>query len=115
MGLDFLRRAAKGFTKAWDRGRTSLAAPSLFTRYPESRTRTVITELLPDCHVKVGAEVAVCFAGDQLILVEETSQIGCLKNPPPDLVAAVREAGGYALGQIKQFNPLSGTADVEVD
>ena len=34
MGLDFIRRAAKGFTKAWDRGRTSLAEPSLFTRYP---------------------------------------------------------------------------------
>ena len=115
MGLDFIRRAAKGFTKAWDRGRTSLAEPSLFTRYPESRTRTVIAELLPDCQVKVGAELAVCFDGDQLILVEETNQIGCMRNPPPDLVAAVRNAGGYALGQIRQFNPLSGTADVEID
>ena len=75
----------------------------------------MIAELLPDCHVKVGAELAVCFDGDQLILVEETNQIGCMRNPPPDLVAAVRDAGGYALGQIKQFNPLSGTADVEID
>ena len=115
MGLDFIRRAAKGFTKAWDRGRTDLVEPSLFTRYPESRTRTVIAELLPGCQVKVGAELAVCFAGDQLILVDETNQVACMRNPPPDLVMAVREAGGYALGQIKQFNPLSGTADVEVD
>ncbi len=115
MGLDFIRRAAKGFTKAWDRGRTSLASPSLFTRYPESRTRTVIADVMPDSQVQVGAELVVCFAGDQLILVEETNQIGCMKNPPADLVEAVREAGGYALGQIKQFNPLSGTADVEVD
>jgi hypothetical protein len=115
MGLDFIRRAAKGFTKAWDRGRTSLAEPSLFTRYPETRTRTVIAELLPDCQVKVGAELAVCVAGDQLILIQETHQVGYMNNPPPELLEAVRCAGGYALGQIKQFNPLSGTADVEID
>lgn len=115
MGLDFIRRGAKGFAKAWDKGRTSLAEPTLFTRYPEARARTVIAELLPDCKTKVGAQLAVCVRGDQLVLVEETNQIGCMKSPPPDLLAAVRSAGGYAFGQIKQIHPLSGTADVEID
>ena len=115
MGLDFIRRAAKGFTKAWDRGRTSLATPTLFTRYPESRTRTVIAEMQPDCNVSVGAELAICVVGDKLILIDETSQVGCMQNPPTDLVDAVRAAGGCALGQITRFNPISGTADVEID
>ena len=115
MGLDFIRRTAKGFTKTWDRSCTSLAEPSLFARYPETRTRTVIAELQTGCQTKVGDELAICFADDQLILVAETIRIGFMKDPPPDLVAAVCAAGGYALARIKQLNPLSGTADVEVE
>jgi len=115
MGLDFIRRAAKNFTKAWDRGRTSLAQPSLFARHPESRRRTVIAELAPGCTPQVGAEFAVCADGPRLILLDETNPIGCLQNPPQDLVDAVHAAGGYALGQITCFNPISGTADVEIE
>ncbi|MCO4095360.1 MAG: hypothetical protein HEQ37_19250 [Acidovorax sp.] len=115
MGLDFIRRAAKGFTKSWDRGRTSLATPSLFTRYPEARRRTVIAEMAPDCNPRVGAEFAICIEGRSLVLIEETSRIGYLQNPPSDLVDAIRAAGGCALGQISHFNPISGTADVEID
>ena len=65
--------------------------------------------------LKVGAQLAVCVSGDQLILVEETYPVGRMKTPPADLLAAVRSAGGYAFGQIKQIHPLSGTADVEID
>ena len=115
MGLDFIRRAAKGFTKTWDRGRTSLATPSLFTRYPEARRRTVLAEMAPDCTPRVGAEFAVCVEGQRLVHIDETNRIGCLQNPPSDLVDAIRAAGGYALGQISHFNPISGTADVEIE
>ena len=53
--------------------------------------------------------------GPRLILLDETNPIGCLQNPPQDLVDAVHAAGGYALGQITCFNPISGTADVEIE
>ena len=115
MGLDFIRRAAKGFTKSWDRGRTNLAKPSLFTRYPEARRRTVIAEMAPDCNPRVGAELLVCVEGNCVILIDEAYRIGCLQNPPSDLVDAIRAAGGNAMGQISHFNPISGTADVEIE
>ena len=31
MGADFIRKAAKTFTKSWDRHRLDLATPTLFT------------------------------------------------------------------------------------
>jgi len=91
MGLDFIRRRAKTFTKTWSRGRTDLAQPTLFTRYPECRSRSV------------------------LLLVRGTTQIGSASSPPPDLMAAICKAGGNALGQVARINPISGTADVEVE
>ena len=115
MGLDFIRRAAKNFTKAWDRGRTSLAHPSLFARSPEARRRTAIAEIVPGCTPQAGAEFAVQAEGPRLILLDQMIPIGCLQSPPQDLVDAVHAAGGFALGQITCFNPISGTADVEIE
>lgn len=115
MGLDFIRRASKGFTKAWDRGRVSLAQPTLFTRHPESRRRTVIAELSPGCRVSVGMELMVCVDGERLILLEEISEVGCVECPPADSVDAIRTTGGHALGHVVCINPISGTADVEIE
>lgn len=115
MGLDFIRRAAKGFNKAWDRGRTSLAMPSLFSHNPQLGRRSVIVEFIPDFTPRVGCEYAVCFSGPDLVMLDEVNCVGVLKSPPPDLVDAVRDAGGAALGQITRFNPISGTGDVEVE
>ncbi|HEY6644518.1 hypothetical protein [Povalibacter sp.] len=57
----------------------------------------------------------ICISGGKLILVRETTQIGVVQTPPPDLFLAIRDAGDCALGHIVQINPLSGTADVEVE
>lgn len=114
MGLDFIRRAAKGFTKAWDRGRTNLAIPSLFSRNPQLGRRSVIVEF-QDFTPCVGAEYPVCFNGPDLVMLHENHCVGLLKSPPSDLVDAVRDVGGTALGQITRFNPISGTGDVEVE
>jgi hypothetical protein len=115
MGLDFIRRAARSFTKGWDRSQKDLAQPTLFTRYPECRTRTINSELNDHVHVTAGEQVMVCVQGDALTLVRETTQIGVVNSPPPDLFRAVRDAGDCALGHVVQINPLSRTADVEIE
>jgi hypothetical protein len=115
MGLDFIRRAARSFTKGWDRSQKDLAQPTLFTRYPECRTRTINADISDLVRVTEGEQVMICVSGGALALVRETTFVGVVQSPPPDLFRAIRDAGDYALGHIVQINPLSGTADVEVE
>lgn len=115
MGLDFIRRRAKTFTKSWNRNKTDLARPTLFTRYPECRSRSLIADLHADAGVAPGAEVLVCVRGTELSLVSGTTPIGATSRPPPDLLTAIRQAGGNALGRVTRLNPISGTADVEIE
>ena len=115
MGLDFIRRAARSFTKAWDRGKTELAQPTLFTRYPDCRTRTIVAQLDDRLPPSAGEQLAVCVRDKTLILVRETVQVGVAQSPPPDLYRAIRDAGDCALARVVRINPLSGTADVEVE
>lgn len=98
MGLDFIRQKAPSFTKSWDRHRIELCQRSLFTRDPELESRTALARTRPG----IGADAAM------LVRVEEAELIGYrgltrvaeFVDPPPDLVQAVREAGGYAEGQV---------------
>lgn len=115
MGLDFIRRAARSFTKSWNHGANTLAQPTLFTRYPECRTRSVIVQLDDHVVLPLGSQLMVCSQTTSLILVHETTQVGIVHTPPPDLFRAIQDAGGHAVGQIACVNPLSGTADVEIE
>jgi len=115
MGLDFIRRRAKTFTKAWNRNRTDLAQPTLFTRYPECRSRSFIADLSVDAGLSQGANVVVCSRGSELLVVSGTTQLGAATNPPSDLLNAIHEDGGYVLGRVARINAISGTADVEVE
>ena len=115
MGLDFIRRAAPSFTKAWNHSKETLTEPTLFTRYPECRTRTVIADLMQSTGLTAGAKVVVCAKASKLILVAGNVQIGVIQQPPSDLQKAIHDAGDCALGQINRINPLSGTADVEIE
>lgn len=114
MGLDFIRRTARSSTKAWDRGRSELADPTLFTRHPECSIRTVVAQLDNGIVMEPGSNVTMCLRGERLLVVRETTQIGTIERPPADLVRAIRDMGNQALGSCRQFNQLSGTADVEV-
>lgn len=115
MGLDFIRRAARTFVKSWSRGAAELAQPTLFTRYPECRSRSAVAVLDDNTNVEVGASLAVHVEGTTLALVRETTRVGVIATPPPDLFMAVQGAGGCALGRVSQLNPLSGTANVEIE
>jgi len=115
MGLDFIRRAARSFTKSWNRGATELSQPTLFTRYPECRSRSVVAAIENNAAVEVGAPLAVHVEGPSLALVRETTRVGTVSSPPHDLFTAIQGAGGCAMGRVSQLNPLSGTAHVEIE
>ena len=115
MGLDFIRRASKGFTKAWNRSKAELSQPTLFTQYPECRTRSVIADLDERAKLSEGTHIVVCVQGSKLILVQEKSRVGVVEHPPADLLGSIHQAGDCALGHVVRINPLSGTADVEIE
>jgi hypothetical protein len=115
MGLDFLRNKARSFRKSWSGGVARLAEPSLFTRYPECHSRSVIASLAQDAAVEVGAPLALHVDGKLLAVVRETTRVGTVSEPPADLLSAITKAGGGASGRISQVNPISGTANVEIE
>jgi hypothetical protein len=114
MGLDFLRRTAKSSSKAWDRGKADLSIPSLFGQQPERQTRTVLADYDDGVKLSSGEPLTFYLRDQNMLVVRENTRIGEIKNPPPDIVAKIRDAGGCALGQVQTVNQLSGTADVEI-
>jgi hypothetical protein len=78
MGLDFIRGTARSSTKAWNRGRTDLSNPTLFTRYPECHTRTVVARLNDGVEITQGGNVVLCIKNESLVLVRENTQIGVI-------------------------------------
>jgi len=115
MGLDFIRRAAKTFTKTWNRGASELASTTLFTRFPERRTRSVIASIHEGANISNGAPLIVYAEATRLVLVREIYRVGFVDAPPADLFKAIQESGGCANAQIARIHPLSGTADVEIE
>jgi hypothetical protein len=115
MGLDFIRRAAPSFKKGWTKGAASMAQPTLFTKYPECRSRSIVVTVDDGAQLEVGAPYAIHVDGEALCVVKETARVGKAMTPPPDLFSAIKAVGGCALGRISKINPLSGTADVEIE
>ncbi len=114
MGLDFLRRTAKSSIKAWNRGKASLSVPTLFGQQTECQSRAVVAEFDGDIP-QVGEQITLHFQNGDIVIARENCRIGKVSSPPPDLVDALRNAGGCALGRLRQIHQLSGTADVEVE
>jgi hypothetical protein len=112
MGLDFIRKRAGSFKKAWRRGSEELSRNDLLTRHPECQSRTVVADLGDRCNATVGEKVVLQMAGGKLNLYREHSQIGSIPKPPEDLAHAIADNGGVALGEITQLNGFSRTADV---
>lgn len=114
MGLDFLRRTAKSSRKAWDHGKQELSNSTLFSGQPPCQTRTVLAEADDGTNPCVGETVTLHISDQDMLLVREKTPIGKVPSPPSDLVTGMRDAGGCALGHIRQVNHLSGTVDVEI-
>jgi hypothetical protein len=112
MGLDFIRKRAGSFKKAWRRGREDLARNDLLTKYPECTSRTVVADIGSTDKTPVGTKVVLQVAEGRIDVYQAHARIGQVASPPSDLAEAMRRNGGSALGEISQLNQISGTADV---
>lgn len=112
MGLDFIRKRAGSFKKAWRRGREELARNDLLTKYPECTSRTVVADIGSTERTEVGAQVVLQVAENRIDVYQANARIGQVANPPRELADAMKRNGGSALGEVSQLNQISGTADV---
>ena len=115
MGVDFCRNKTRSFKKSWSGGAAKLSEPTLFTRYPECRSRSVLASLVGSANLQIGTELVVHVDGSSLALVRDTARVGTVPQPPADLLTAINGAGGCALGRVSQLNPMSETANVEIE
>jgi hypothetical protein len=114
MGLDFIRRCAPTFTKAWKHGRNELATPTLFTRAPGARARSVVALSNGTNPVTSGSQVIVASDGNGLVMLKGTHRIATVPTAPADVLRDIKEAGGVTVGTIGTLHPLSGSFDVEL-
>ncbi len=113
MGLDFIKRRRPSFEKSWSRGLRELSEPDLFNAAPGEPSRSLIANLFT-MSAKEGEELIALADGTRLMLTRGVTRIGCIEDPPAELISELQEIGGFAYGKIDRVNLLSETAEVRI-
>ena len=114
MGADFIRKAAKSFTKSWDRHRLALATPTLFTIGPTCASRSVAADIIDGVALLEGERLTVQTVNGQTVALRGLSTVAVIKNPSADIAAALDAACGIAQGTVEHIHKLSGVADISL-
>lgn len=112
MGADFIQRAAPTFDKGWDRGRIAMATADLFTRTPTTAARTAAADIVKGWSLKSGDCLTVELAGDRLVARQGLNEVAVFRNPPRELINAVRESCGVAKGTVEQVHEIAAVAEI---
>ena len=115
MGLDYIRaRTGKPWRKRWDRGLDRLKAATLLDLTMSEAARLLTAELKPGARAKAGDTYIVQITPEGLALSDGLQAIGLIRNPPPEITAAVRDCGGYAEGKLKRVGLFGDTVEISV-
>lgn len=115
MGLDWITACAPTWQRTWDRGLQALASPNLFPPEIPAVERTFRARPTGECRFEAGQHVLLQLEGDAMGIYLGTSPIGAATQPPPAIVARVREDGqGIACGVVTHVHAHSGSADISV-
>jgi hypothetical protein len=114
MGLDFIRRCAPTFTKGWNHGKRELSTPTLFTRVPGARSRSLVAQSDAIHDVVTGSQITVASEGDELVMLKGKNRVGTVRSVPRDVLQNVLSAGGITIARVGAVHPLSESFDVEL-
>ena len=115
MGLDFIRaKAGKPWRKRWDRGLDRLNAPTLLDLTMSEASRVVTAQLNSGACVKASDTLILQITADGLTVSDGLRAIGRIENPPPEMMAALRDCGGYAEGVLQRVGLFGDTAEISV-
>ena len=115
MGLDFITKCAKSFTRSWDRGRREFSEPDLFRRDPVLRSRVYCVVPRSGFKPSLGQELLIRADGATLRIYTGTDEAGAFRDIPESLLSRVRSEGcGVAVGRVVRVRELSGVVEVSV-
>lgn len=112
MGIDFIRRVAPNFRKAWDRRRVELCTPDLFTKPVVESSRTAIAEIVGTRLLKAGEGVIIEDSSSGLVCRVGIETVARFSDPPLHLCALTKAAAGLAKGRVEAVHELSGFAEI---
>ena len=114
MGVDFAKKCAKSFQKAWDRGKRELSTPTLFSNGPSLAGRTYCAVPTNGTNLTLGREFVVRITDNAIRLYDGCSEVGIMKDNPAALITAIKENAGCAVAKVTHVHEISGAADVMV-
>jgi hypothetical protein len=114
MGVDFLERTKKTFKRGWDRAAVALATPDLLRREPGCAGVSVAGDIVQGVEVEVGEKLTVDLAPRGLVARRGLTEVVRMPQAPPEVVEAVRQACGVAVGTIEQVHEPAGVAEISI-
>jgi hypothetical protein len=115
MGADYIRaQTGKPWRKRWNEGLDRLKAPTLFDLTMSEAARSVTAELNAGARVKAGDKLIVQSTPDGLTVSDGLRAIGRIANPSSEMITAIRDGGGYAVGILQRVGLFGDTAELGV-
>lgn len=115
MGLDYIRaQTGKPWRKRWDGGLDRLKAPTLLDLTISEASRMVTARIDRGAKVKAGDTLIVQSVANVLVVSDGLRSIGQIDNPTSEIATAVRDAGGYATGELQRVGLFGDTAEIVV-
>ena len=114
MGLDFLRKSARKYRKSLDRHRVELGTPTLFTQQPISAPRIYAAKLCDGQTVSPEETLGVRLDKDQVVVTRGLDPIATIDSTPSELIVALLDSEGEAIGLVKAVHDDAGVAEVAV-
>ena len=114
MGVDFLERAKKTFKRSWDRERVALATPDLLRREPGCAGVSIAGDIVPGAEVEPGEKLTVELAPRGLIARRGLTEVVRMPDAAPEIVEAVRQGCGVAVGTVEQVHEPAGVAEISI-
>lgn len=114
MGVDFIIRTHKTFSKHLDRARADLGTSDLFTRGFQKCLPSFEAEIGAGCRLRSGQELTVEIDGGELIVVQETRIVARCSNPPAELLHAIEASCGIGIGTVEAVHEMAGSVEVSV-
>lgn len=114
MGVDFLMRTGRGFSRSCQKGYEDLKRTQLFDPSVDVKHRTFLAKM-KEGTAHQSTEVVLRVEGAGIGIYCDELKIGDGENPPEAIFEKVRAAEeGLAVGRIEHVHPFSGTADIAV-
>lgn len=115
MGVDFIReQSGKPWRKRWDKGLDRLKMPGLFDVQFSTQHRTVTAEISSGSSMKAGDHVVIQCDGSLTIVCSGYQQIGRISSIPADMLTAISDLGGVALGIVERVSLFGNNAELSI-